>query len=97
MTTPSTLTRRDCLKQVALTGAAFTTLPSRLRGQNAPSKRVNLALIGTGRIVLASNLKTLLAMKTIPISLPSGLAQWLFQGPPAESKFLAANNRKGED
>ncbi|MDH4444399.1 MAG: twin-arginine translocation signal domain-containing protein [Akkermansiaceae bacterium] len=27
---------------------------------------------------------------TTPISSPSGPSQWLFQGPPAESKFLAA-------
>jgi len=28
--------------------------------------------------------------KATPISSPSGPSQWLFQGPPAESKFLAA-------
>jgi hypothetical protein len=28
--------------------------------------------------------------KTTPFSPPSGPTQWLFQGPPAESKFLAA-------
>jgi predicted dehydrogenase len=67
MTTPFRLTRRDCLKQAVFTSAAFTILPSRLLGQNAPSKRVNLALIGTGRIVLASNLKTLLAMKNVRV------------------------------
>jgi hypothetical protein len=29
-----------------------------------------------------------------PISPPSGPSQWLFQGPPAESKFLAAESPK---
>jgi hypothetical protein len=31
---------------------------------------------------------------TTPFSPPSGLTQWLFQGPPAESEFLAACPRK---
>ena len=62
-----TLTRRDCLKQAALAGAAFTILPSRLRGQNAPSKRVNLALIGTGRQGIQANLKTFLGMKNVHV------------------------------
>jgi CBS domain containing-hemolysin-like protein len=30
----------------------------------------------------------------IPISPPSGPTQWLFQGPPAESKLLAAKQRE---
>ena len=43
--------RRDFIKSVALAGAAFgfpTILPSRVFGQNAPSNRVNIGLIGLG-------------------------------------------------
>jgi len=32
-----------------------------------------------------------------PISPPSGPTQWLFQKPPAESKFLAAKNQSPRD
>ena len=45
------LGRRDFLKSVALAGAAIgfpTIVPSRVFGQNAPSKRINMALIGLG-------------------------------------------------
>ena len=34
-----------------------------------------------------------LATLSTPISPPSGPTQWLFQGPPAESKLLAAQER----
>lgn len=67
MITPSTLTRRNCLKQALLTGAAFTILPSRLRGENAPSKRVNLAMIGTGRQGIQVNMATLLGMANVRV------------------------------
>ena len=36
------------------------------------------------------------ATKSTPISPPSGPTQWLFQGPPAESKFLAAKQAEIE-
>ena len=60
-------TRRQTFKTLALAGAAFTILPSRLRGQNAPSKRVNLAMIGTGRQGVQVNLKTFLGMKNVRV------------------------------
>jgi len=46
-----TFNRRDFLKQSLLAGAVLgfpTILPSRVLGQNAPSNRINLALIGMG-------------------------------------------------
>jgi predicted dehydrogenase len=64
--TPKTLPRRCFLSQVAA-GAVFTILPSRLRGGDAPSKRVNLAMIGTGRQGIQVNLKTFLGMTHVRV------------------------------
>ena len=36
-------------------------------------------------------------VEATPISPPSGPVQWLFQGPPAESKLLAANPSYADD
>src|SRR5450759_427676 len=44
-------TRREFLKSAAVTGAALalpTIVPSTVFGQNAPSKRINIGLIGMG-------------------------------------------------
>lgn len=67
MMLPSKPTRRDCLKQALLTGTAFTIIPSRLWGRNAPSKRVNIAMIGTGRQGTEVNLKTFLGMSNVRV------------------------------
>ena len=61
------LTRRDYLKQALLASAACTVLPFSLRGADAPSKRVNIAMIGTGRQGIAVNLKTFLAMENVRV------------------------------
>lgn len=51
MTNYSHITRRGFLKSAVLAGAAFgfpTLVPSSVFGQNAPSNRINMALIGMG-------------------------------------------------
>ena len=60
-------TRRQLLKTFAFTGAGFSILPSVLRGAGAPSKRVNLAMIGTGRQGIEANMKTFLGMPNVRI------------------------------
>jgi predicted dehydrogenase len=61
--TRKSIPRRDFLTRAAA-GAAFTILPSGfLRGQNAPSKRVNVAMIGTGRQGTQVNLRGFLSNK----------------------------------
>ncbi|MCU0748591.1 MAG: Gfo/Idh/MocA family oxidoreductase [Akkermansiaceae bacterium] len=67
MNPPASLDRRDWLKQALLTGAAFTILPSRLRGEDAPSMRVNIAMIGAGRQGTQANLTTFLGMKNVRV------------------------------
>ena len=53
------ISRRQVLKGIA--GTAFAmVLPSRLFGANAPSKRINVALIGLGRQARYANLKPFL-------------------------------------
>ena len=63
----SSLSRRQALRQLAMTGAAITILPSALRGATAPSKRVNIAMIGTGRQGIHANMKTFLGMKNVRV------------------------------
>lgn len=59
--------RRQFLKSVAAAGAAFTILPSSVFGKSAPSKRVNLAMIGTGRQGVETNLRTFLGMDNVQV------------------------------
>ncbi|WOO42355.1 Gfo/Idh/MocA family oxidoreductase [Rubellicoccus peritrichatus] len=61
------LTRRQALAKFAVAGAAFTILPSALRGAAAPSNRVNIAMIGTGRQGINVNMKTFLGMEDVRI------------------------------
>ena len=60
-------TRRQALKTFALTGAGFSILPAALRGADAPSKRVNIAMIGTGRQGIHVNLATFLGMANVRV------------------------------
>jgi predicted dehydrogenase len=56
--------RRDFVKQALFTTGAFTILPSGLlRGQDTPSKRVNVAMIGLGRQGTLVNLRGFLSQK----------------------------------
>lgn len=59
--------RRHLLKTSAVAGAAFTILPSTLRGKTAPSKRVNIAMIGTGRQGFNANMNTFLGMDNVRV------------------------------
>lgn len=59
--------RRKFLKRSLLAAGSTTILPSLLLGGNAPSKRVNIAMIGTGRQGVNANLRTLLGMKNVRI------------------------------
>ena len=50
--------RRDFLKNTALTSATIaipSIVPSSVFGKNAPSNRITVGFIGTGRQVFASN------------------------------------------
>jgi len=56
-------TRRQMLRRIGATGvlAVFpTVVPSRVFGQNAPSNRITVAMIGMGRQALYANLKPFL-------------------------------------
>ena len=59
--------RRIFLKQSLLTAGSTLVLPSALRGENAPSKKVHVAMIGDGRQGVTANLRTLLGMKNVRI------------------------------
>jgi predicted dehydrogenase len=63
----SMITRRKALGSIGLAASGWFILPSRLRGAEAPSKRVNVAMIGTGRQGIEVNLKTFLGMKNVQI------------------------------
>ena len=60
-------TRRQILKTSAAAGLTYSILPSFLCGKTAPSKRINLAIIGTGRQGVERNLRTFLGMDNVHI------------------------------
>lgn len=69
-TSANRITRRQSLGRMAAVGAASffpLVLPSRLFGQNAPSKQVNLLMLGCGRQAYHTNMPTLLAMPEVRI------------------------------
>ena len=55
------------MKTAAVSGAAFSILPSSLRGDRAPSNRVNIAMIGTGRQGTTANMGTFLGMDNVRV------------------------------
>jgi myo-inositol 2-dehydrogenase / D-chiro-inositol 1-dehydrogenase len=63
---PST-TRRRALQCLAATVVAPFIIPARLFGQGAPSKKIHLAMIGTGRQGYHTNLPTLLGMPEVRV------------------------------
>lgn len=64
-TNQGTMTRRSMLGVAA--GAFPLILPSRLWGAGAPSKRIHLAMIGTGRQAFHVNLPTLLGIQDVRV------------------------------
>jgi predicted dehydrogenase len=60
------MSRRHALACLAA-AAAPMVVPSRLFGQDAPSKRIALAMIGTGRQAYHTNLPSLLAMPAVRV------------------------------
>jgi myo-inositol 2-dehydrogenase / D-chiro-inositol 1-dehydrogenase len=63
---PTRITRRHAVQYLAA-AAAPLILPSRLFGQSAPSKKIHLAMIGTGRQAYHTNLPTLLGMPEVRV------------------------------
>lgn len=61
------INRRNFIKSAAAAGATFTILPGSLFGRNAPSKRVNIAMIGVGRQGIQANLSTFLGMENVRV------------------------------
>lgn len=59
--------RRQFLKSSVVAGAAFTILPASLRGETAPSKRVNVAMIGVGRQGIEKNMQVFLRMPNVRV------------------------------
>src|SRR5688500_12913302 len=59
--------RREFLRTSLVGGTAFTFLPAHILGRSAPSKRVNLAMIGTGRQGVETNLRTFLGMDNVKV------------------------------
>lgn len=59
--------RRSFLKQSLLATGGLTILSPPMRGGNAPSMKVHIAMIGTGRQGVNANLRTLLGMKNVRV------------------------------
>ena len=76
MTYPDLATRRKFLRSAAATIAAPLIIPSHLLGQNAPSKRVNVGMIGCGRWGSKVNLDPLLAMNDVTVTSVCDVDRW---------------------
>jgi myo-inositol 2-dehydrogenase/D-chiro-inositol 1-dehydrogenase len=63
---PILLTRRQAILGLAA-AAAPAFIPARLFGQDAPSKKIHLAMIGTGRQAYHTNLPTLLGLPEVRV------------------------------
>ncbi len=63
----STLSRRTFIRAAGAAAAAPLVLPSRLWGANAPSNRINLLMVGTGRQGTNANLRTLLGFEEVRV------------------------------
>lgn len=72
---PIATTRRRFLMSAAAAGAPLI-LPSRVFGQNAPSKRVTIGMIGCGRWGSKVNLDPLLAMDDVTVVAVSDVDSW---------------------
>jgi myo-inositol 2-dehydrogenase / D-chiro-inositol 1-dehydrogenase len=62
--------RRDFLKNTALTTAAMgfpTIVPASVFGKNAPSNRITVGFIGTGRQVFGANLPQMMAVEGVQV------------------------------
>lgn len=72
---PNTTTRRHFLRSAAVAGIPLI-LPSRVFGQNAPSKRVTVGMIGCGRWGSKTNLDPLLAMDDVTVVAVCDVDSW---------------------
>ncbi|MEY3896401.1 MAG: hypothetical protein RLZZ214_1921, partial [Verrucomicrobiota bacterium] len=63
---PTRITRRHAVQCLAAAAVPFI-IPSRLLGQGAPSKKIHLAMIGTGRQAYHTNLPTLLGFPEVRV------------------------------
>jgi predicted dehydrogenase len=75
-TRPST---RRAFLQTALCSAAPLILPSRVLGQMAPSRRITVAMIGTGRQAMHSNLPWFLNCETTQVVAVCDVDRWRLQ------------------
>jgi len=71
--------RRDFLKNTALTTASIgipSIVPSSVFGKNAPSNRITVGFIGTGRQVFASNLPQMMAVEGVQVTAVCDVDSW---------------------
>lgn len=71
-----TTSRRTFLKASAAIAAAPLVLPARVFGQSAPSKRVNVALIGMGRQAVYANLPPFLHADNVRVVAVCDVDRW---------------------
>jgi len=68
--------RRTFLKTAAFAAVAPMILPSRVFGQNAPSKRINVGMIGMGRQAMGCNLTPFLANEKTRVTAVCDVDAW---------------------
>ncbi len=68
--------RREFLKRSAACAASAAIIPSRVLGANAPSGRINVGFIGTGRQAFGSNLPQMLAVPDVQVVTVCDTDRW---------------------
>ena len=94
------LSRRGFLKTAGILAAATAVgpliLPRRLFGANAPSGKINIAMIGMGRQMMCSNLAPFLKSPDCQVVAVCDVDAWrLEQGLKAVNKYYAQNQPSG--
>ena len=88
--------RRSFIQAIIAASAAPVILPSSVFGQNAPSKKIGIGMIGMGRQAYYSNLQPFLKSKDCTVTAVCDVDAWrLDQGLQAVEKHYKAKTAKG--
>ena len=72
----TTLSRRSLLGKMLAAGVSPLVIPSRLLGQNAPSKQITIAMIGVGRQAVHVNMPALLGNPEVRVVAVCDVDRW---------------------
>ena len=87
--------RRNFLTKAAACAVSAAIIPSKVRGAQAPSKRINVGFIGTGRQAFAANLPQMLAVSGVQVVTVCDADSWrMAEAQKFVNDFYAARDGK---